>query len=84
MICSPMISNSSSRLLDSPLEMESGEAVWELFSRDYGPTKVLADSLEDEKREQLHRNFVELHERSRVNGGLRFSRTYLLTVGTRR
>jgi SAM-dependent methyltransferase len=71
-------------LLDSTLEMESGEAVWELFRRDYGPTKTLAESLDDEKREQLHRNFVELHERSRVNGGLRFSRTYLLTVGTRR
>ena len=71
-------------LLDSPLELESGEAVWELFSRDYGPTKVLADSLDDDKREQLHQNFVELHERSRVNGGLHFSRTYLLTVGTRR
>jgi SAM-dependent methyltransferase len=70
-------------LLDSPLEMESGEAVWELFVRDYGPTRTLAESLDDAKREELHRNFVELHERSRVNGGLRFSRTYLLTVGTR-
>jgi SAM-dependent methyltransferase len=70
--------------LDSPLELESGEAVWELFVRDYGPTKTLAESLDDEKREELHRNFVELHERSRVNGGLRFSRTYLLTTGTRR
>lgn len=69
---------------DSPLEMKSGEAVWELFRRDYGPTKVLAESLDDEKREELHRNFVELHERSRVDGGLSFSRTYLLTVGTRR
>jgi SAM-dependent methyltransferase len=71
-------------VLDSPLEMESGEAVWELFLRDYGPTKTLAESLEDDKREELHRNFVELHERSRVNGGLHFSRTYVLTVGTRR
>lgn len=71
-------------VIDCPLEMESGEAVWELFVRDYGPTKVLAESLDDDKREELHRNFVELHERSRVNGGLRFSRTYLLTVGTRR
>ncbi len=70
--------------LDSPLEMDSGEGVWELFSRDYGPTKTLAESLDDEKREELHRNFVELHERSRVNGGIRFSRTYLLTVGARR
>jgi SAM-dependent methyltransferase len=71
-------------VLDSPLEMESGEAVWELFVRDYGPTKTLAESLDDDKREELHRNFVELHERSRVNGGLNFSRTYVLTVGTRR
>lgn len=70
--------------LDSPLEMESGEAVWELFVRDYGPTKVLHESLDDDQQEELQRSFVELHERSRVNGGLRFSRTYLLTVGTRR
>lgn len=71
-------------VLDSPLEMESGEAVWELWVRDYGPTKVLAESLDDERREELRRSFVELHERSRVNGGLRVSRTYLLTLGTRR
>jgi SAM-dependent methyltransferase len=70
--------------LDSPLEMESGEAVWELWVHDYGPTKVLAESLDDDKREELQRNFVELHERSRVNGGLRVPRAYLLTVGTRR
>ena len=70
--------------LDSPLEMESGEAVWELFVRDYGPTRVLYESLDDERKEELHRSFVELHERSRANGGLHFSRTYLLTSGTRR
>ena len=70
--------------LDSPLEMESGEAVWELFVRDYGPTRVLYESLDGEQQEELHRSFVELHERSRTNGGLRFSRTYLLTSGTRR
>jgi SAM-dependent methyltransferase len=71
-------------ILDSPLEMESGEAVWELFVSDYGPTKVLAESLDDEKREDLHREFVELHEQSRTNGGVKASRTYLLTVGTRK
>lgn len=69
---------------DSVLEMDSGEAVWELFVRDYGPTKTLYASLDDERREELHRNFVELHEESRENGGLRFSRTWLLTLGTRR
>jgi hypothetical protein len=58
--------------------------VWELFVSDYGPTKVLAESLDDEKREDLHREFVELHEQSRTNGGVKASRTYLLTVGTRK
>jgi SAM-dependent methyltransferase len=69
---------------DSVLEAESGESVWQLFYTEYGPTKTLADSLDDERREELRRNFVELHEGSRVDGEIRFSRTYLLTVGTRR
>jgi SAM-dependent methyltransferase len=68
---------------DSVLRAESGEAVWQLFSTEYGPTKTLADSLDDERREQLHRDFVELHEQSRTDGGIAFSRTYLLTLGTR-
>jgi SAM-dependent methyltransferase len=68
---------------DSVLEAPSGEAVWELFSTEYGPTKTLADSLDDEQREQLHEAFVGLHEESRVDGGIEFSRTYLLTLGTR-
>lgn len=71
-------------LLDSTLEMESGEAVWKLWVREYGPTKVLAESLDGEKREELHQAFVELEERSRTDGGLRVSRTYLLTHGTRK
>lgn len=69
---------------DSVLEADSGETVWQLFSTEYGPTKTLADSLDDEKREQLHQDFVELHERSRTDGNIRFSRTYLLTLGTRK
>jgi SAM-dependent methyltransferase len=69
---------------DSTLSAESGEAVWQLFSTEFGPAKTLADSLDDEKREELHRQFVELHERSRTNGGIEFSRAYLLTLGTRK
>jgi SAM-dependent methyltransferase len=69
---------------DSVLEADSGETVWELFSNEYGPTKTLADSLDDERREELHRAFVDLHEASRTNGGIEFSRTYLLTLGTRK
>jgi hypothetical protein len=69
---------------DSTLRADSGEDVWQLFSTEFGPTKTLADSLDDETRDQLHREFVELHERSRANGGIEFSRTYLLTLGTRK
>ena len=69
---------------DSVLEADSGESVWQLFSTEYGPTKTLADSLDEERREELHRSFVELHEQSRTNDGIEFSRTYLLTLGTRK
>jgi SAM-dependent methyltransferase len=69
---------------DSVLQTDSGESVWQLFSTEYGPTKTLAESLDEERREELHRAFVDLHEQSRTNGGIAFSRTYLLTVGTRK
>jgi SAM-dependent methyltransferase len=69
---------------DSVLEADSGESVWHLFSTEYGPTKTLADSLDDERREELRRAFVDLHEESRTDGRIEFSRTYLLTLGTRK
>ena len=69
---------------DSVLNADSGESVWQLFSTEYGPTKTLADSLDGERREELQRAFVDLHEGSRTNGGIAFSRTYLLTLGTRK
>jgi hypothetical protein len=69
---------------DSVLEADSGESVWQLFSNESGPTKTLADSLDEERREELHRAFVDLHEGSRTNGRIEFSRTYLLTLGTRK
>jgi SAM-dependent methyltransferase len=68
----------------SVLVADSAEFVWELFTTEYGPTKTLAESLEDEQREQFHQGFIELHEETRVNGGLEFARTYLLTLGTRK
>lgn len=69
---------------DSPYTPESGEEAWEVFSTAYGPTKTLADSLEPERREELHRAFVEFHEQYRGEAGIRQSRTYLLALGTRR
>ncbi|MGH3019722.1 MAG: methyltransferase type 11, partial [Gaiellaceae bacterium] len=62
----------------------SAEDVWELFSTSYGPTKTLADSLDEDRREALRRDFVELHARYEDGEGVRMPRTYLLTLGTRR
>jgi SAM-dependent methyltransferase len=68
----------------STLRVPSGEAYWELFSTSYGPTKTLADSL-GERREELHRTWVEFFETNyRENGEISHAREYLLVVGTRR
>ena len=60
------------------------EAVWELFATSAGPVRKLAESLEPERREALHRAFVELVAAHAVDGGIRFPREYLLVLGRRR
>lgn len=66
------------------VEADSGEEVWELFSSSAPPVKILADRLEDERREQFHRAFVELYETYREDEGIRAPRPYLLVLGTRK
>jgi SAM-dependent methyltransferase len=68
----------------STLRVPSGEAYWELFSTSYGPTKTLAESL-GERREDLHRDWVEFFETNyRQDGEIVHPREYLLVLGTRR
>jgi SAM-dependent methyltransferase len=62
----------------------SGEAMWELMSTAYGPTKTLADSLDDERRASLQREFAEFFESYRENGQVSLPRTYLRVLGRRR
>jgi SAM-dependent methyltransferase len=69
---------------DTVLHADSGEQVWQTFSTAYGPTKTLAESLDEERRAQLHRDWVELFETSRVDDQIQQSRTYLLITGQRR
>ena len=69
---------------ESPQVGESGEQLWELFSTSFGPTKMLADSLPPERREEMRRTFVEFYEQYRGEAGIRHPRHYLVTIGHRR
>jgi SAM-dependent methyltransferase len=69
----------------STMRIPSGEEYWDLFSSSYGPTKTLADSLEDDRREELRRDWVDFFEQNyRSNGEIAHTREYLLVLGTRR
>ncbi|HEY8513907.1 MAG TPA: class I SAM-dependent methyltransferase [Candidatus Binatia bacterium] len=63
---------------------ESGEAMWELFVEAYGPTRTLAASLDPERREELHRAWVDLFEADRSAGAIRQAWRWLLVHGVRR
>ncbi len=63
---------------------ESGEAMWDLLSNAFGPLKTLADSLDPERREDLHRVVVDLGEGHREPAGIVDRRAYLLVLGRRR
>lgn len=69
---------------DTVYRPASGEEAWQLFSTAYGPTKTLAESLDEERREELHAKWNEFFEGFRENGEIVQSRTYLLVTGTRR
>jgi SAM-dependent methyltransferase len=69
---------------DSILRTKDGEEYWELFSTSYGPTKTAADALDDERREEFHRTWVEFFEERREGDEVVHHREWLLTLGTRR
>ncbi|HET7717230.1 MAG TPA: class I SAM-dependent methyltransferase [Bauldia sp.] len=62
----------------------NGEAVWDVFVNGYGPTKMLAESLEPARREAMKRDFIALHDAFKSPLGIAMPRQYLLTVGVRR
>ena len=61
----------------------NAEAAWNTFSTGYGPTRALATSLDAERREALHKDFVAFHEGFRTDLGISVPREYWLTVGVR-
>jgi hypothetical protein len=64
---------------------ESGESFWQFYTANFGPTKTLAASLEDDRLEELHRTWVDFFESNyRLDGGISYDREWLLVRGTRR
>jgi ubiquinone/menaquinone biosynthesis C-methylase UbiE len=59
----------------------SGEAAWNTFSKGYGPTNVLATSLDPERRRLLRDEFTAFHDRFPTELGICVPREYLVTVG---
>lgn len=62
----------------------SAEAAWETFSTSYGPTKMLADSLDAARRDALRADFVAFHAGFPTALGICVPREYWLTVGVRK
>lgn len=62
----------------------SAEAAWERFVTGYGPTKVLADSLDEARRADLRRDFIALHAQYATPLGICVPRAYWVTRGIRR
>ena len=62
----------------------SAEGAWDTFSTGYGPTRMLAASLDPESRAAFRNDFIAFHDRFRTDLGITMTREYLLTVGVRR
>jgi ubiquinone/menaquinone biosynthesis C-methylase UbiE len=69
----------------SHLRVPTGEDYWQLFASSYGPTRTLAEALNDERREELHRTWVDFFESNyRSDGEIDHDREWLFVYGTRR
>ena len=51
------------------LEADSGEEIWKLFSESAPPVTALVRELDDGKREEFHRAFVELYDSYQAKDG---------------
>lgn len=67
-----------------PQRGESGEQIWTLFVENFGPVKTMYAVLDDDRKEELHRTYVDFYEGHRRNGGIEAPREYLIILGKRK
>lgn len=66
------------------LRVPDGRAAWELFVESYGPTKVLAASLDAERFDSLKKDFIAFHEGFKSKLGVAMPCEYLVTIGVKK
>ena len=74
-------SSTSSEHVVAPAHSRPVRTTGELFSTSYGPTKSLAESLDDDRREELHQAWVDFFESNyRSDGEIDHDREWLLVL----
>jgi ubiquinone/menaquinone biosynthesis C-methylase UbiE len=63
---------------------QSGEQIWQIYVTSFGPVKTLYESLDEERKEELHRSYVDFYEGHRHDGAIAAPREYLVTLGRRK
>jgi SAM-dependent methyltransferase len=64
------------------LRMPDAETAWQVFSKGYGPTRMLLQNTD--RKEELKRDFIAFHEAHRTPLGIAMPRDYLVVIGRRR
>lgn len=62
----------------------SGTEAWNLWANHYGPTKSLAASLDDARRDELRRDLIAWHETFASELGYDQPRQYVITGAVRK
>jgi SAM-dependent methyltransferase len=61
----------------------SAEAAWLTFSKGYGPTRILAAALPEDRRDAFRADFIAFHEQFATDLGVTVPRNYVVTIGVR-
>ncbi len=70
--------------LDTRHEHDDPAEMWELFRTSYGPSHVLWNSLDEDRRRELDETMTHVFERHRDGAGINMERRYIVVTGVRK